>query len=904
VGLKDYQQRLLDDYESFLSRTRELGDPARAFAESTLQAFGHSLPYHPLPDAVSVPYVCLRVPTGGGKTRLAGQAIDCVRRTFLSADFPLVIWLVPSDPIREQTLYALTTPGELLYEDMRSLFGGVNVLNIDQALSVQPATLDTAPTIVVTTMQSFKRESAEGLRVNRQNGSLMAHFTDVPEQLRGEQSLVDVIRMRRPFIVVDEAHSQGAPLAMETLVKLGPSCVLELTATPDRNHHPSNVLRSVSASTLQGEDMLKLPLELAVHAEWRVTLTEAIARLRALEQDAAAETAQTGEIIHPVVMLIQAERRSAHTATFTPDVVKQHLIADFQVPAESIAIATGELDELSGKRVGDPDYPQFIITVDKLREGWDCPNAYVLFTFRNTTSATAVEQILGRVLRMPNVKRKQHEALNRSYAYVVSSELAATVQGLRDGLVQSGFERLDTKQLIRLPDDVVSTGNVFSQDLTVPLPEADNAVVLPDPDAIANLSASLRKRVEVSPETGTLTIKGDATAQDIRKIAATFSLSSAATAIQQGLDAALAARISPSPAERTPAERGEEARIPQLVLKQGSFFGVFSETALLDADWEIDSFDPELSEGEFAHDLEAMRRAQLSVSELEKVECGIYDRLDSQLALFSVEDGWSATELVHWLDANIHFPYADRDQKVAWINAVVTWLLERRQPQFTIAELAYRKYRLRGAVERKLVAGLKVAKQTVFDALLSDEFRFQTSDDKALLIKQGRYAYDTPYTGLIPLKRHFFPVIGNLKDRGEEFECAEYIANQLPGVAWWIRNVERKPTSFSLQTASDRFYPDFLVGLENGGIVAVEYKGGHLADAGDSQEKKRIGQLWERRSKNCAFAWVERGDWDAIKEAGTRIASKGLQADPTNGTPAAPQIPTRGGSNHSSDRRD
>src|SRR5579863_6805804 len=110
-------------------------------------------------------------------------------------------------------------------------------------------------------MQSFKRESASDLRVFKQNGALMSHFTNLPPELKGEQSLVDVIRLRLPFIVVDEAHNQGQPLAVETLVRLNPSCVLELTATPDRSSQPSNVLRSVSAATLQAEDMLKLPLE-------------------------------------------------------------------------------------------------------------------------------------------------------------------------------------------------------------------------------------------------------------------------------------------------------------------------------------------------------------------------------------------------------------------------------------------------------------------------------------------------------------------------------------------------------------------------------------------------------------------------------------------------------------------
>jgi type III restriction enzyme len=436
--------------------------------------------------------------------------------------------------------------------------------------------------------------------------------------------------------------------------------------------------------------------------------------------------------------------------------------------------------------------------------------------------------------------------------------------------VQSGFERLDTRDLIRLPGGV---GNLFSQDMTVPLPRDGNALVLPDTDAIATLPEALRKRIEVSPEAGTVTVRGGATQGDIEKLAATFASPDAASTVRQSFVSVLARRIGPAVGDGTPAERGEEARVPQLMLRQDGFLEVFGESALLDADWEIESFDPRLTEGEFAQDPFAMRRARLSISELEKIECGVYDRLDSQLALLAVEDGWDAKELVNWLDANIRFPYADRDQKVAWIDAVVHWLLTRREPPFSIAELAYRKYRLRGAVERKLAAGLRLAKQQVFDRLLQDESRFESSVDHATVFRQGRYAYDTAYAGLVPLRRHFFPVIGNLKDRGEEFDCAEYIANQLPGIAWWIRNVERKPSSFSLQTASDRFYPDFLLGLPDGGVVAVEYKGGHLADSADSREKKRIGELWERRGTNCAFAWVERGNWESIKAAIARLST-------------------------------
>lgn len=861
MPLKDYQQSLLDDYAAYLSLTRELSDPDKAFREST--QFGQ--PYYALPGGESIPYVCLRVPTGGGKTLIGGYSIKTVNDNFLAANQSLILWLVPSDAIREQTLYVLKTPGEILHQAMRDLFGAVNVLDITEALAIQPSTLNTANTIIVSTMQSFKRETADGLRVYRQNGALMPHFEGMSPEIRGEGSLVDVIRLRRPFIIVDEAHNQGSPLAVDTLLKLNPSCILELTATPDRAVNPSNVLRSISASVLQNEDMIKLPLELAISPQWQVALTEAINRVRELEREAEEERKLTGEEINPVVMLIQGESAQAGHERFTPPVIKEILVNDFNIPPESIAIEYRDQKELEGKRLGDADFPQFVITVDKLREGWDCPFAYVLFSFRNTTSATAVEQVLGRVLRMPHVTRKQKEALNRSYAYVVSDQLAETVNNLRDGLVQSGFERLATKDLIYTPTNTDDNLSLFpmQEDLTIPLPEIDDVVVLPDETAIQALPRALRERIEISPESGTLTVKDGANPTQIKQIAATFTSPETSKTVRERMDTVSAATAT---REKTPAEKGESAKVPLLSFRQVKQFELFDETPLLDADWEISDFDAKLSEKDFAHDEEAMRRASLTISQLEKVQCDVYDKLDSELALFDLEKGWEITDLVYWLDRNIPFVYAERDQKVAWINESVNYLIEQRG--LSVEELAYRKFRLRGAIERKLADGLVQAKQRVFDGLFADESRFEVRDEFNIVFEQGRYAYDFPYSGVFKLKRHFFPVIGNLKSLGEEFECAQEIANHLGNVQWWVRNVERKPGSFWLQTASDRFYPDFVIRLTDGVTLAVEYKGAHIADGRDSREKRQIGELWARRSEGkCRFVWVENKNWQALTDA-------------------------------------
>jgi type III restriction enzyme len=863
--LKIYQRNLLDDFETFLQSARDLKEPNLAFRESTKGVARTSHGYTPFPGDSSVPYVCLRVPTGGGKTLIGGHAIQRFADTYLNTPTSLTLWLVPSDPIREQTLQALRNPGSLLHDDLREMFGQVNVLDIDEALTVQPATLNDGHTIIVTTMQAFK-SSADELRVYRSSGDLMSHFAGTRLRHEAKYSLAAVIRSRRPLIIVDEAHNQGTVLALSTLANLAPSCVLELTATPDRTIQPSNVLRSVSASTLQAEDMIKLPLQLATNADWKIALTEAVAQLRSLEKHSEEELKNGGSPIGTIVMLIQAERRANSQETFTPDRVKQILMTDFNVPEEKIAIATGALDELGGLNPRDPAYPQFIITVEKLREGWDCPNAYILFSFRNTTSATAVEQILGRVLRMPGVSRKHNEALNQSYAFAVSTDMADVARALSDGLVHSGFERFEASQVIQFPSGPTLL-DLLDKDIKVPLPSVRGKTIIPNPEALANLSEELKPKVVYTPGEETIAISADLTDEDLAELRPIFPTVTAAKSFETEFHKRrdLPSVVPAAQRQQTPAEKGMIERFPLLAAKEGALFDVFDETVLLEGSWELSDFDPKITESELPHDVQAMNRVRLSMSELEKIQMDSIQKLDGQLELMGMEEGWTAQNLVLWLDQNITFHYADRDQKVAWLNAAIEHL--RTERKFHIDELAFRKFRLRTALRNKLSNGLARAKQEAFEGVLNTPEVFTIRDEFAVEFKLGRYAYDTAYNGSFTLKRHFFPVVGDLKSKGEEFECARIIANDLVDVDWWIRNTERKPNSFWLQTSTDRFYPDFVAKLTDGAFVAIEYKGAHLASNRDSLEKKQIGELWEARSGGkCRFVWVEDKDWDTLKK--------------------------------------
>ncbi|MHB8057357.1 MAG: DEAD/DEAH box helicase [Desulfuromonadaceae bacterium] len=848
--LKKYQFDALEWFEKFLKRCRETGFPRESYAQTTQEWRGMALLYRPLRNLETVPYVCLRIPTGGGKTLVAGMAIERINRSLLHSPYSLTLWLVPSEPIREQTLKALRDKSSILGQSVSSALGELTVLDIEEALRMTPHLLNGSNVIIVATMQAFKQEETGRLSVYKQNGSLMEHFEGITDSaVRGNGSLVDVLRLRKPFVIVDEAHNQGTVLAFDTLARFEPCAILELTATPDRTYQPSNVLYSVSASVLHSEDMIKMPLTLVRRPNWLDALRDAIGRLNQLQKTAEAERTGGGNYIRPI-MLLQAERKDADHETLTPERVKQALIDDFGIPVHEIAIATGTTDEIAGKNILAEDCLfRFIITVDKLREGWDCPFAYVLCSLRNTSSATAAEQVLGRILRLPYATRNDHPDLNMAYAYLTSSNFAATVESLKDGLVRNGFERQETRELINIQDEEQDE-DLFSHQtsLTYSTPE------LPEPETIPD---NLMKKIEITPENGSITLKGSFTEPQVKALQDVFQTTEGKQAVREAITRLRLPRKMPV---KTPSERGELFKVPQLQFRQGELWESFEATHLLQGDWNLLDYSSELTSFTKANQTPQGGTMYL---EKEKVKFEPYKPGVAETYLFEYHSGWNQVHLVSWLERNIYDETLMPDEKAAFLNRAVEWLLVNG---FTMEELAYAKFRLRSALETKISGGKKQAMQQVHQFLLLSPDEFTVNDRSQVVFEEGRYAYDSIYCGFTELPKHFFPQIGNLKGDGEEFECALFLSTQLEGVKFWVRNVECKKTSFSLQTGSDRFYPDFLCKLENDKILAVEYKNSRDWELPENVEKRQLGELWEKRSNgDCLFIMPKGKDFDAIR---------------------------------------
>jgi type III restriction enzyme len=460
ITLKPYQSRVLDSLRDFFRIAARLQNPVPAFREITARTFGTATPYIPVSVAgmkPQMPYVCLRVPTGGGKTLLACHAAGLAMTDFMRAERAVVLWLVPSNTILDQTADALRDPRHPYRRALELACGSVEVVTIEEALRLPRATVDGQTVVIVSTIQAFRVEDTTGRKVYDQNGSFSEHLLNVPadrlaDLLPGadgkpKPSLVNMLRLRRPIVIVDEAHNARTDLSFATLGNVLPSCIVEFTATPARSGiAPSNVLHHVSAAELKAADMVKLPLRVITRhpSQKDQLLSEAITLRADLEKLTTLEAQKTGEYLRPI-MLIQAERVDAC------EPLRDRLANEFGIAKDQVKISVGTNDELpSAEEIKSSNEPavRFIITVQKLREGWDCPFAYVLCSLKETRSATAIEQIVGRILRLPNAQAKQHPDLNCAYAFSVSDSLPEVLNELREALESNGFTRAEAERII------------------------------------------------------------------------------------------------------------------------------------------------------------------------------------------------------------------------------------------------------------------------------------------------------------------------------------------------------------------------------------------------------------------------------------------------------------------------
>lgn len=501
--LKNYQRKVIKDINEYLIIANELkakfSDAMALLPEEMRDSLNFVKNTH---DKLNLSYtdICknglnqfyprinIKVPTGGGKTVIAVEAIKEYQTIFAQKKTGLVVWIVPKEIIYKQTIDRLRDKSHPYRQLLDQTSGGKTII-AEKGQKLTKQDIEENLVILFIMAQSISRsDTSDALKVFKDSGGFDNFFPAdnrydlhyewlqrVPNldcftefNIEGQAQLItslgNVIRVSKPFIIIDEYHKVFTPLAKKTIDGLNPEMVLGLSATPKEG---MNNLCVVSGLELKDEEMVKLDLHIIppvgqIDNDWKAMLQNIIQKRDNLEVKSIEFRRETGQYIRPIA-LIQCERtgKDQRGKDFVhSEDVKEHLINEGINPSE-IAIKSSSKNDIENVDLFSQDCPvRYIITKEALNEGWDCSFAYVLGIIPNVNSNTGVTQLVGRILRQPRAKKTGIKDLDESYIYYSRGDTAELLNKIIKGFEEEGLGDLVSSVQIANKPEVNAKKNV------------------------------------------------------------------------------------------------------------------------------------------------------------------------------------------------------------------------------------------------------------------------------------------------------------------------------------------------------------------------------------------------------------------------------------------------------------
>ncbi len=838
MEMKSYQKQVIADLNRYLELLNETQNYKAAFSffwqEKSAPLLGHYQDIMP-----GVPNLCFKVPTGGGKTFLACNAIRPIFDALPHTKTKAVVWLVPSDAILTQTVQALQDTSHPYRQKIDVDFGGcVEVYTKEQLLNGQNFSMGTVTeqlSIMVLSYDSFRGRGKDVLKAYQENSNLapMAKALGKPENpidKADESALFQVINQLNPLVIVDESHHARSDLSLEMLKNFNPCFVLDLTATPKKE---SNIISYVDAVQLKAEHMVKLPVIVYNRDSQTEVIVDTIDLRTQIERIAAAAQEQTGRYIRPIA-LFQAEPKGKEEST-TFEKLRDKLV-EAGIPAEQIAIRTADVNELKNVDLQSPDCPiRYIITVNALKEGWDCPFAYILASLANKTSQVDVEQILGRILRLPHTKENRQGALNMSYVLTSSNDFNQTVQSIIKGLNNAGFTdkdyRISEPAVPKVPEQP-------PEQLTIP-PTADPAPTEQDePDFtdvdVAAIAEELKRRQdEPAPATTTMLEEaqkaGEAYNDTMQQYSNDPYMAELPTEVRE--------KVNTYRVKTDFAEDIETLCIPQFFRKVPDTLFTEGMTELLDREqlaagftlkgkaYDIDfgTADDKIRKVDVRENEDGLPKAFKMEEAEQRVFKAYFDSLPPEARVKQCKD--IIFGLLNKMDT------VDAGELRAYVDLIVDSM---SKEQLAALEKAPRSFAQK--IKEKI------------EALLTEQYKktfahwLQTEE----IICEPSYKFPKA----IHPQKEISTIGGSLYTAEEYMNGLEMDLvmelTALPNVRWWHRNISRQ--GFCINGFMNH-YPDIILMTEKGKIVLVETKGEHLKND-DSRDKIELGRVWSSAAGN------------------------------------------------------
>ncbi len=842
MELKPYQQQVVNDLSLFLEQVQITKDTAKAFTNFWTEH--PRTPLHPFPGAAiepyknnipRVPHVCIKVPTAGGKTFIACNSIKPIFDSFAYDKPKAVVWLVPSITILDQTIKNLKDPSHPYRQKINSHFGN-KIEVFDKATLLQGSGFNATSVkeqlnIMVFSFDSLRTKNKEDRKVFQENGNLQSF-----ENLLGrdiEITLGAVIKYLNPLVVVDESHNAESGLAVEMLKEINPCFILDLTATPRNN---SNIISFIDALELKKENMVKLPVIVYNHQDKTEVINSALQLQKRLELQAIEEEKKGGKYIRPIV-LFQAQPKNGKDFTTEEEEKSNFLklkdkLIELKIPASQIKIKTANINEIKGIDLMSKDCEvRYIITINALKEGWDCPFAYILASLADKSSAVDVEQILGRVLRQPYVMKHSFPLLNLSYVLTASSKFLDTLHNIVKGLNKAGFSEKDYK----LTDPAMLEGlkkqdpleqlTVFAkneesnEDITTDIDTL--RISIPSDEAlqsnsISEIEETALQQNEVFEKTVSQMEANNITAlpNEIQQLVKTYSIKDIFK------------------------EQANKIKLPLFYLKvpANDLFGTTEEELPLDKENLLEGFALSKADTNITFDNIVADLYKVDLDETKNEHTPTFVRLDGgvkeSIMAYILDPSRKESRIKNLtkrlmdLIGNM-YPIPDGEIE-KYINRI---LEDFKDEQFS--DFANNEYTYKDKIKDKI--------KSLSDAFAEKKFKDFLDTDK-VFIKPSFTLPSSISPGDISkdITKSLYEKEGKMN--GFEERVINEIGN-MSNIVFWTRNIERK--GFRINGFINH-YPDFIISTKSGKTILLETKGDHL----DAEQKIRLGGLWASKAGN------------------------------------------------------
>ncbi|MFA5474250.1 MAG: DEAD/DEAH box helicase family protein [Acholeplasmataceae bacterium] len=832
MELKNYQKKVISDISEYLYEYKSTNDPSKAYENLWMNkgvnvGFGGIQKY--IDELNGSPQICIKVPTGGGKTFIASSAIKPIF-DFLPTNKKVVIWLVPSETILTQTLENLKNPNHPYRQKLNSDFSSrVEVYSKFEALNGQnfnTTTVNEQLSIFIMSFDSFRIRNKEGRKVYQENSNL-AEFTkgyNINEPtVEGADvtSLIQVFNKLNPVIIVDESHNATSELSLNMLKDLNPSIVLDLTATPRNN---SNVISFVDAMQLKKEQMVKLPVIVYNRPSQKQVIVDAIDLREKLDRIAKENEENTGIYIRPIVLFQAQPKTDDDNTTF--EVLKDRLIK-VGIPKEEIAIKTANINEIKNINLLSPSSKiKYIITVNALKEGWDCPFAYVLASLANKTSTVDVEQIVGRILRQPHTRKHENNVLNMSYVLTSSQDFNSTLERVLKGLNNAGFSDRDYRAF--------------------EITEKEEK----DIEVITEKSNSIEREVDLF-EFNVEEVKEELLREDYNNVL--DDMMNQASALHEsysiqaeetnygGVFGAEREFLNVSEVNEKFKNIGENFKLPQFYTRISA--NIFDETeTLVTRELLLEGFTlkdkkiplnlAEVTDEAVKIDIEEsktigsrVRTWQMSGKELASFKTYLSNIPDERISNTLVETIYNQLKALNSVTASDIKDYIKRI-----VNSFKQdELIAVRENIFAVT------HKIRQAIE-----------------FIKDEhsyITFKTEVEKGNVFLDYKYEIPVsiaPNKSTAIISKTYYDEESNDMNNTET-DIIRLVAG-LSNVKCWHRIMDRKPNEFYINGFTNH-YPDFWIITENNNFILLEIKGEHLS-GDDIKRKAELGKIWQNQATN------------------------------------------------------